>query len=117
LFTVDRAIETLMRFLDRDEGSPLVVAPKTLHGSWGGLPTIPVTGFSRGFDWDSGKIFVATAVPIQAIGEEFEKERQGARDVSERLGWIYITINSNIPDAAKLKGIREILRRRNANAE
>jgi hypothetical protein len=105
--TVTRGIETLMRFLDREGESPLVLPRKTLFGSMGGQATIAITGFSRGFDWDSGKIFAVTDTPIQAAGDAFEKERMAARGINEQLGWIFVTLNSNIPDVQKLKIIRK----------
>jgi hypothetical protein len=110
--TVSRAIETLMRYLDRDGESSIVVARKTLSGSVGGLPTIPITGFSLGFDWNSGKVFAVPGVPIQAAGEAFEEERAAFRELSEKLGWVYFNLNSNIPDTEKLKNIRKIIERK-----
>lgn len=108
--TVTRAAETLLRFLDRYGDAPLVLRRRTLAGSVGGYPTIPITALALGGDWNAGKIFAFTEVPICAVGEEFEKERAETRKLNEKLGWMYYVINGPLSDQEKIKALKRMMK-------
>lgn len=97
----------------RDDGTDiLAIGHKTLAGGIGSRPIIAVTGIHHGFDWDQGVVFLDTEVPVQAAGEEFERERRWARSMSEKLGWMHVTLGrGRVDDPAKaLADIMRILR-------
>lgn len=108
--TVLRACERLMQMVPRYETLPLVVPRETLVSGWGGKPTVNVTGISLGGDWDSGKVFIYTEHPMTVAEEEFEKERAEARDVNEKLGWIWHIAAGTMSPEDKVKAILRILK-------
>lgn len=115
-FTVRQAIESLMRFLERDWDKPLVLRRHTLQGFQGPCPTINITGFYPGSDWNSQHIFANTGCEIQAADEEFAKERKAVRDVNETLGWAVYIVTGTLSDKDKVKELKKLLLKQRDNA-
>jgi hypothetical protein len=90
-----------------------VILPVTnLWPAVGPSSAIKVDGAYNGFDWDANRFFIRPEFPIAVIGPEYEKSRKNARDLSEKLGWIYLTLNSkSLTDAQKLAEIKKALKR------
>lgn len=112
VLTVDQLADLLTLPSGRQGGDwKVVVQRETRAAVIGGHPTIGITGASYGFDWDAGKLFLETEMPIQAAGEEFEKERRHLRELHEALGFLWLTMRDKRLDGpSKLRAVQRILK-------
>jgi len=97
----------------RDGGEDKIAIPSYhLYTSVGPSPCIAITGVHVGSDWDRGKLFLGTEVPVRAAGAAFLREQLLARHMADELGWIwYILRNRDLDDSGKIKAIQSRLRR------
>ena len=91
----------------------LVVRRHQLSGGIGSQPVFNVVGISDGFDWDQGNTFLELEHPVQAAGDEFERERRVQHEMSETIGFLYLALTHKGASAAdKLAEVVRILRAR-----
>ena len=90
-----------------------VVLPVThLWPAVGPSAAIGVDGVYNGSDWDAYRLFIRPESPVAPTDEFYEKSRKNARDLSEKLGWIMLTLsNKTMTDAQKLKAIQETIKK------
>lgn len=98
----------------RDYGeNELVVRRHGLSGGIGSQPVFHVVGVYDGFDWDNGHTFLELEFPVQAAGDEFERERRMQREMSETIGFLYLALtHKGASPADKLAEVVRILRAR-----
>ena len=98
----------------RDYGeTKLVVRRHQLSGGIGSQPVFNVVGLYDGFDWDAGHLFLELDHPVQAAGDEFERERAMQREMSETIGFLYLILTHKGASAEqKLAEIVRTLRAR-----
>ena len=111
--TVADAAELFQTYNQGQHGNDvLVIERKMLGGSVGGLPAIHITGAFRGSDWNAGRVFLRTEVPVHDAGEAFEKERVDARAAYEALGWLALTIeDTRLSSDQKVVQMRRLVQR------
>lgn len=91
----------------------LVVRRHQLADSIGAQPVFKVIGVYDGFDWDQGMTFLELEFPAQSAGDEFERERQVQREMSETIGFLYLALTHKHATATdKLAEVVRILRAR-----
>jgi hypothetical protein len=102
-----------MHSRSRDPEKVEVVLPaKGLWAAVGPSAAIEVTGVYNGSDWDAYRLFIQPEFPVAIVGEEYEKARANARDLSETIGWIRLTLsNTSMTDAQKITAIKGTLKR------
>lgn len=104
----------LVRRCDSRNGeNKLVVRRHQLSASVGGSPTFKVVGMYDGSDWNKGNTFLELDHPVQAAGDEFDRERRMQHEMSETIGFLYLALTHKGASAAdKLAEVVRILRAR-----
>lgn len=97
----------LQRYGRRYGEMRLVVRRHQLSGGIGAQPTFNVIGLYDGFDWDDGSLFLELDHPVQAAGDEYERERKMQREMSETIGFLYLALRRK--GATPEQKIREIV--------
>lgn len=92
-----------------------VVKLQTLHGTVAGAATTDVVAAHPGIDWDMGKLFFRTAVPVASVDDDYRQAADRAKRDAEALAFVAMSLRDKRLDAAgKLRAIRGTLERLNA---
>lgn len=109
--TAEAAGERLLEIASSARGPLRLVMPyETSRVTIGGTPYKPVYGFTRGFDWDTGKVFVDIGPRLRAPTPELENDRQLLRRAVDTIGAIALQMRDNrVSPDDKLKAIADTL--------
>jgi hypothetical protein len=109
--TVDAAIAALTRISNHRQGaSLLVVGYQPGAATVGCTPATPVTCVSAGFDWDNGRVFMATGQPLGIAGPELVALKKTSADQAQTLFDVEaIMTNAKLTPARKLAAIALVM--------
>lgn len=91
--TVEQALHIMQRIAAMRADSHLVVPFEPGHATVGGAPCVRVTQITSGFDWNAGKVFLATEKPLGICGADLARHRVRTDAAYEAITWIKMTLN------------------------
>ncbi|GBG14243.1 peptide-binding protein [Novimethylophilus kurashikiensis] len=107
--TVEAAIELLTKLKWAGHGNDTIsIAYEPGHATIGATPSVAVTGFTVGFDWNHGKIFANTETKLGVGGPVLESLRARYNAMSEALYKIGAIANDGRAPDERLAAIKSV---------